>query len=778
MAEFRRCIYALAFVALLAGLTVPASAQPFNCTQSTGVPPIVRAEGYAELVGDLLLDCTGGVPTPPNQTVPQVNIAVNLDTFVSSKVTALCGTLAGTCGSGGNTEFLESLIIIDEPNSPSNPAVGIRNCGAAGEDTSVAGPGICTILGAGSLGAATQYNGTAGHPNVFQGRSLALITGQTNQVAFLSVPIDPPGTVCAAAPNPCHRIVRITNIRADASTTGVAQGNQTSSITAQIIVNPVSGLPIDIPTHVVARVQIGLVPPILTNGIVAGGKFDFIQCTLLQFQNQNLVFTFREAFADAFKPRTLLQYLNNGTVVNPSYTYNTVVNGTPPPATLPNPSPNTSSATTLNQNVPGTVYESESGFMNPNLPATGGNLPTNPLSGAVPGNGLAFADPQGTGIASAGIATQGTRLALNFANVPNGVTIAVPDVVFLVNVINTNITTGVAVLVNGTAASGSGGAAVTGAADNINVFTFVAGTQIPGGLGPLPQRAVYEVYFSNAGALEQMAVPMGVFTTCALGTLTTPCPNLPGNLPTPNSVATVQGGFAPSYAASLAVRTAATEGSGLFETTATTPAALPVPRFQNLNAPVNLLSVVRCSCNLLFTFVTNAATAGGNFDTGMAIANTSLDPGNLPPTIYGFRATAQTGPIQLWYYNRNGTPASEPNFLNQGNTQCTNATTAGSCSGTLTNIPPGGMLTYVLSSGGYIAPNSPTVLGPPVLLGAPGFQGYMIAQAGFQYCHGFAFISRQGAGFDSTNFAMGYLALVLDSPGLPRTFSTGENDAH
>ena len=87
----------------------------------------------------------------------------------------------------------------------------------------------------------------------------------------------------------------------------------------------------------------------------------------------------------------------------------------------------------------------------------------------------------------------------------------------------------------------------------------------------------------------------------------------------------------------MAVRTSALEGSGLFETTATTPATLPVPRFQNLNAPVNLLSVVRCSCNLLFPFVTNAATAGGNYDTGMAIANTSLDPGNLPPTIYGFR---------------------------------------------------------------------------------------------------------------------------------------------
>jgi hypothetical protein len=70
MADFRRYLYALALVALLAGLTVPASAQStLNCTQSTTSTPAVRAEGFSELLGDILLDCTGGTPTPPGQTV-------------------------------------------------------------------------------------------------------------------------------------------------------------------------------------------------------------------------------------------------------------------------------------------------------------------------------------------------------------------------------------------------------------------------------------------------------------------------------------------------------------------------------------------------------------------------------------------------------------------------------------------------------------------------------------------------------------------------------------
>src|SRR6185503_13477880 len=80
--------FAIVLVACL-GLPANAQAQTFQCSNVSGVPPIVRAEGFAEPIGNLILDCTGGIPTPPNQTVPPVNIAVNLDVNQTSKVTAV-----------------------------------------------------------------------------------------------------------------------------------------------------------------------------------------------------------------------------------------------------------------------------------------------------------------------------------------------------------------------------------------------------------------------------------------------------------------------------------------------------------------------------------------------------------------------------------------------------------------------------------------------------------------------------------------------------------------
>jgi len=63
MADFRKWLFALAVVALLAGLTVPASAQNnVTCSVQQATDNLIRSQGYTEQVGDVVLSCTGGVP--------------------------------------------------------------------------------------------------------------------------------------------------------------------------------------------------------------------------------------------------------------------------------------------------------------------------------------------------------------------------------------------------------------------------------------------------------------------------------------------------------------------------------------------------------------------------------------------------------------------------------------------------------------------------------------------------------------------------------------------
>jgi len=775
MADFRRYLYALALVALLAGLTVPASAQAFQCSVNTSNVPLVRAEGFSELLGDIVLDCTGGIPTPPNQTVPTVSITVALDQGVNitSQVTATLNSV----------EFLEALLIIDEPNSPSNSSRQLLNCGRTeAPDNTSAGPGVCGILtdgthGGGALGAALTYDGTAaggggtvtGHPNVFQARSFRLIGGQANQMVFSGVPVDPPGTVCPnqASQPVCHRILRITNLRGDATAVSVTSSSNTRPINASLNTNPFSGLPVDSQSRPIATVELGL------SGGLNAAKLDFIQCSSLQSQAQNLVWTFQESFNNVFKPQSLTQTLANG-VAKPSYAYTGGVGN-----------PTTTQGVNNNQNIPGAVYDSESGFVN-KFGAAGGDNANFPLTGQ-PGAGIAFTNvgctPVGvpvavcnTNIAAAGIASQGTRLWLGFTGLQAGTSISVPAVVNLVNVIGGG-TTGVAVLIANPAPSASG----FGGGPGCPAATATCTVAVGGANGS----AVYEVFFANPNALEKVSILMTVSGN----------PNLPLNLPTPGVPASqVTGSFAPFYSQVPGVREAANlSGAEVLGVPGVSAGTLPIPRFLQILPATTFFQINRCSCNLLFPYVTNAPTLGGAFDTGIAIANTSFDPGSAN----GFSASQQSGPVQLWFYNKNATPPAEPNFGGgQLNTQCTNAGSPGSCSGTLTSVPAGGLLTYSLFFGGAIAGGATgSVLQP-----APAFTGYIIAQARFQYCHGFAYISKQGAGFnDSTNTSMGYLAIVLDRPagtinlspglggtfsgtitlGLPRTASSpGENDAH
>jgi hypothetical protein len=247
--------------------------------------------------------------------------------------------------------------------------------------------------------------------------------------------------------------------------------------------------------------------------------------------------------------------------------------------------------------------------------------------------------------------------------------------------------------------------------------------------------AVYEVVFSDSASIEDLSVPVTVSYTA----------NLASNLPEPFKTASAAGGFAPFLSASDSNWQVAS-------------ATNPTPRFRNgISNYGNLFSLTKCACNLLFPFVTNAAVGNSAYDTGIAIANTSL----LPGSTFGFNVgtnSAQKGAVQFWFYPALSTTTAPP-------TQCTNTTSPGTCPGTK-EVLAGETLTYVLSTGS-------SQWG---LVGAPGFTGYMVAQTQFQYCHAFAYIAPQGAGPLTNGMSVGYLGLILDKTNSlsQRTNQSGE----
>jgi hypothetical protein len=765
MAEFRKCVFALAVMALLAGISVPAQAQPpaqgppqpFICQANAGVPPIVRSESFSDLVGDMVLACTGGIPTPKGQSVPQVNVTVFLSTNITSRLLA-------------QGLFTEALLIIDEPHSPSRPSRRILNCGDTGApDTSVNGLGVCGIQATGDP--RDTYDGTpgvyvfaddrgqqncdgvdpdgngplparpasttygCGRPNVFQGRTgVAQNPGQANSVVFLGVPLDPPGVTVDPAENTI-RILRITNIRADANFTGVSSTFQTSQIQMNISVAGNTSLAINNPQQIVAYVQRGLQDPSVL------GKFDFVQCldndraslslSDLQAAARDLRIGFgphftgmhirlTEGFASSWKVQNWREIESFGTF-NGVY-YDLAFFGTgAPPAALPGE---------RRQNVPGAIYNTESGFTghpteqsdtNPKPPNGVGTTPVNSGTSGTLNHRLGSL---GTGIQNSGRATQGTRFAFAFQNIPAGSTVWVPSQVYLTRA-GSNTITGIAVRV-ATTSNGSGAYAPVSSdlyASSFNSGSVTTWTRIDSTL-----LAVYEVIFADPFALEDFTVPITVSYTA----------NLAQNRPDPTVTAQVAGGFAPFYDPSPSVRQPSS--------------TLPVPRFITGLTPRDLYRVNKCACNLLFPFVTNASAGSSAFDTGIALANTSLDPGST----FGFTARPQAGAVQFWYYNT--APGATP-----VPTQCTNTASPGTCPGT-TTVPAGAVLTYVLSQGSaqWGLDNR-----------AAGFTGYMIAQAQFQYCHAFAYISAQGAGPLTPGMSVGYLALVLDKGSdLQRTVQT------
>jgi len=642
MVDFRKWFPALAVVAVVLGSASSASAQftpALQCTSNAGATPLVRAEGIAELVGDVVLNCTGGTPTAAGAIVPQVNIQVFLNTNITSRLVS--------------DPLSEALILIDDPvPSQQNPCL-LSNC---------------PVLGVGAAGTGVQFkNGkTLGIPNIFQGRNAG-----TSALQWLGVPIDPPGTNGT-------RTVRITNVRANASQLGTSSTLIPTQIQMFISVTPPQALPLNNPQQTVAFVSPGLTFS-LRNAISSDttSGITFLQCvsnnadisadntkalngTLSSsgLNNVSVVARFREGFPSSFKRRNVAPYAST-------------VGGTGPISADTAPTPNLQDTPGgVAQNSIGGQYFTESGFY---AGASGGSL-----------NG------QPNGLANAGLADTGTRLMLRFAGLPAGAQIFVGIYEAPAGVSSTGALSRVRLV--STDASGAGAFSAVSATSG-GIYAPVA---ITGGAGI----AVYEVMSSDPLSQENIEVPIIVAFTSNTAT------NNPGL-----GTATVTGSFAP------------------LSTVTTQSSSAPLPRFIDVPSSKTAFIFNACSTNLLFPFVTNQA----GFDTGIAIANTSLDP---------FGTKTQQGTCVINYYGGTTGGGAAP------------------AAATSPVVAPGAELVFLLSSGGG------------GVAATPGFQGYIIAQCAFQYAHAFAFISDLGG----KTVGEGYLALVLDSAAatLPRSKTASE----
>jgi len=599
MVDFRRWITALAVLALfvgLAGAQVPGNGvqnSALICAANVAVPPAIRAEGMTELIGDILITCTGGGALTPGTPLPTVNITVSLGTNVTSRL----------LGSGGASNSSEALLIMNEAGAappagtlvPLLPGFGPAAPQALCSSSAVgAGLNGCVEY-ANTIGGYQVAVGSAGAttpgPTVFQG----LVVG--NQVTFNGIPVLPPVSAGVAT------TYRITNVRANASGLGGGGLSGTTQLLASISISGSTSLPVTSPVLIAGFIQtsltVGYQNANNTSGLSSAG-YSFGQCNSQSSGGLPVgaaVITYAENFGTAFKTR-----------VQPTSGYNGQ-SGSPI------------------QNVPGTIYNSESGF----------------VYTAASGNGW-----------TAGLADYGTRLKAVFNNIPAGVSIFVSTTNIATNTSGANAlgaipantsTSTYAVLVASEAAPDANGfPPVLASTTGVNGSPATLGlTQIPVSGGTAI--ATWEIINTNPSALETAKFAVFVQTSA----------NVPANSPAPGT-ATVNLSYAPNPTNGAFTASAGAAASG----------SLTIPRFADTSTARNIVAVTICQTLLLFPFITNQS----GFDTGIAIANTSQDP---------IGTTTQAGTCTLTWYGSPGTvPAVTTGSIAAGTVYTTLASTSAS----------------------------------------------------------------------------------------------------
>jgi hypothetical protein len=590
MLDLRKLFLAIGMLALL---SVSAFAQnaPLSCVAQAAGTPSLRAEGVAELTGDVVVICSGGVPYAYNAQLPQVNIQV----FSTPSINITSRILAGGSGPGVNA-FSEALLFIDDP-TPAEQTI----CGSTAYpySTPVGSAqaiisGVCAGHPGSGNGVGTYKPSATGGPGIdplfsakLTQRGNAYQARQTtaNSLIWQGVPFDPPGTQNT-------RVLRIVNVRVNASQLGVPAGSTanvglTISTSASGVGNPIA-LPITNPSPIV-----GIAQNSLTFSVVDGVK------NCLQCENANSKFL--DDNAKGFGPDGdgVLKGKCDGAMrtlryqeLFPSVFRRRSQNDPGTNASVP-------ADPTVASDTLGLPFQSETGVYKT---ATNGSRWEATVQNS--------SKVTGTSSGSLGLADHGTRLIARFNNVQNGIQVWVevnPTVISISgNVLDSSIQTGRAVLTSSDPNGAGPFSAITSTVTGVG--WTAAQVSIVGGTG----QAVWEI--TNADTTSVERVNVRTFVAWKANTTN----NLP-SLGTNN----VNGNLAPLSTVSGASSSA------------------PLPRFVDTATNKAWLAINSCRTNLLFPFVTNQA----GFDTGLAISNTSKDP---------FGTAIQTGACTVNFYGKVG----------------------------------------------------------------------------------------------------------------------------
>jgi len=275
-------------------------------------------------------------------------------------------------------------------------------------------------------------------------------------------------------------------------------------------------------------------------------------------------------------------------------------------------------------------------------------------------------------------ATQGIRFRIQVTGIPTGMDAYVPE-----TIPGSAAALGVYSLVSGANADGSGGTLEAGAvATNFDLYTPVSGTI----------NIVYEVATAPGPTVfDAFVVPIALVGTA------------------PIASAAISGSISVAPVGPPTISPA-------------------IPQFV-AGASRTIANVIACASYLLFPWVVN--TNDGNYNTGMAIANTSQDTPDIG-------TISQTGNCTGYFYPASGAASFTQSLA--------------------TGIKGGQVATFVVSSLNQA------------------FEGYVVVECSFSLAHGFAFIDNPIAG--QNGFAEGYLAISVTNPRIGAIAGAFESDGH